>query len=74
MTNSINISVGDIFMSETELYRVTNVYVSKMFPNDPYLEVDVFVSGKGWTDAGDIDFLVSEAKYKDLTFFKETKL
>jgi hypothetical protein len=74
MTNSINVSVGDIFMSETELYRVTNVYESKMFPNDPYIAVDVFVSGKGWTDAGDIDFLLSEAKYKGLKFFKETKL
>ena len=75
MTNNSNISVGDIFMSSNELYRVTHVQVSKMFPDDPYFEVDLFVSGKGWTDVGDdAGFLLSEIKYKGLTFFKATEL
>jgi hypothetical protein len=38
-----NISVGDIIMSTSELYRVTNIQESKMFPDDPYFEVDVWV-------------------------------
>ena len=69
-----NISVGDIIMSTSELYRVTNIQESKMFPDDPYFEVDVWVSGRGWEDHGDIDFLYSEIKYKKLTFFKQTEL
>jgi len=69
MTNNI-VSVGDIFMSSNELYRVTYVQQSKMFPDDPYFEVDMFVSGQGWTDVGDDGFLLSEIK----TFFKETEL
>ncbi len=72
--NQNNISVGDIFMSSNELYRVTDVQQSKMFPDDPYFEVDMFVSGKGWTDVGDDGFLLSEIKYKQITFFKQTKL
>ena len=74
MTNNIA-SVGDIFMSSNELYRVTHVQQSKMFPDDPYFEVDVWVSGSGWIDAGDdTGFLLSEIKYKGLTLFKETEL
>lgn len=74
MTNTI-VSVGNIFMSSNELYRVTHVQQSKMFPDDPYFEVDVWVSGSGWTDAGDdTGFLLSEIKYKGLTLFKETEL
>ena len=73
MTNNI-VSIGDIFMSDSELYRVTNVQESKMFPDDPYFEVDVWVAGSGWKDHGDIDFLYSEIKYKKLTFFKQTEL
>jgi hypothetical protein len=41
-----------------------------MFPDDPYFEVDLFVSGQGWTDIGDDGFLLSEIK----TFFKATEL
>lgn len=64
-------------MSDSELYRVTNVQESKMFPDDPCFEVDVWVAEIGWKDHGDIDFLYSEAKYKKfkkLTFFKQTEL
>lgn len=75
MTNNI-VSVGDIFMSSDQLYRVAHVQQSKRFPTDPYFEVDVWVSGSGWTDQGDIGFLYSEVKreYKRLTFFKATEL
>lgn len=72
MANSIK--VGDLFMSSNELYRVTHVQQSKHFPTDPYLEVDVWVAGRGWADNGDIGFLYSEAEYQGLKFFKETEL
>jgi len=72
----INVSVGDIFYEpgSSALYRVTRVQQSKNFPDDPYFEVDVFVAERGWDDAGDIGFLLSEAKYKSFTFFKQTEL
>ena len=71
---TINVSVGDIFMSGSSLYRVTYIQESKNVPDDPYIEVDVWVDGIGWKDQGDIGFLHSEIKYHGLTLFKETEL
>jgi len=70
MTNNI-VSVGDIFMDSDELYRVTYVRHSEMYP-DTYFEVDVWVAGSGWEDHDDC-LLLSEVKYKGLTFFKATE-
>ena len=69
------VSVGDIFMGSGELYRVTHIQQSTHFPDDPYFEVEAWVSGSGWSNDCNMGFLLSSAKSKfKLEFFKATEL
>lgn len=45
---NVNVSVGDIFTNSDEIYRVLALQYAEDFPDDPYLEVELFVSGSGF--------------------------
>jgi len=71
-----NVSVGDVFMSNTEIFKVVEISESKLFPEDPYFIVNSYKAGYGWhkTDLTNDGFLLSEVKQLGLKYFKQTEL
>ena len=45
-----NIEIGDVFITSNDIYKVVDIHINKDFPNDPYLSVETFVSGEGWSE------------------------
>ena len=64
-----NVSVGDIFTSSTEVYRVVEILVKDKFPEDPLLVVEVLVSGSGF-ELDETDFTLAEAEKFNLKHYK----
>lgn len=71
-----NVSVGDVFMSNTEIFKVVEISKSKMFPDDPWFLVKSYKAGYGWhkTDLTNDGFLLSEVKQLGFKYFKQTEL
>ena len=65
-----NVSVGDIFTDSNEVYRVVEILHSEDFPDDPYLVVESFVSGSGFTARSDVGFALSKVEYYSLQHYK----
>jgi len=67
-----NVSVGDIFTSSTEVYRVVEVLENEVSPDNPNITVETFVSGSGFV-FDDEDFNLLEVKRYDLQHYKAAK-
>ena len=67
------VSVGDVFMSNTEIFKV--VEISKI-KDDPCFLVKSYKAGYGWhkTDVNEDGFLLSEVKHLGFKYFKQTEL
>ena len=67
------VSVGDVFMSNTEIFKV--VEISKI-KDDPWFLVKSYKAGYGWhkTDINEDGFLLSEVKHLGFKYFKQTEL
>ena len=64
-----NVSVGDIFTSSTEVYRVVEVLENEERPWNPLLVVEVLVSGSGF-ELDDTGFTLAEAEKFNLKHYK----
>ena len=67
-----NVSVGDIFTSSTEVYRVVEVLENEECPDDPLFVVELLVSGSGFV-LDDISFTLAQAEKYNLQHYKATK-
>ena len=64
-----NVSVGDIFTSSTEVYRVVEVLENEERPWNPLLVVEVLVSGSGF-ELDDTGFTLAETEKFNLKHYK----
>ena len=64
-----NVSVGDIFTSSTEVYRVVEVLENEERPWSPLIVVEVLVSGSGF-ELDDTGFTLAEAEKFNLKHYK----
>ena len=64
-----NVSVGDIFTSSTEVYRVVEVLENEERPWSPLIVVEVLVSGSGF-ELDETDFTLAEAEKFNLKHYK----
>ena len=67
-----NVSVGDIFTSSTEVYRVVEVLENEVCSEDPLLIAELMVSGSGF-ELDDISFTLAEAEKYNLKHYKAAK-
>lgn len=67
-----NVSVGDIFTSSTEVYRVVEVLENEVCSEDPLLVAELMVSGSGF-ELDDISFTLAEVEKYNLQHYKATK-
>lgn len=67
-----NVSVGDIFTSSTEVYRVVEVLENEVCSEDPLLVVEVLVSGSGF-ELDETGFTLAEAEKYNLQHYKAAK-
>ena len=67
-----NISIGDIFTDSNEIYRVVGIRYTEEFPNDPFLDVEVFVGGSGF-EKEDFGFTLLQVKAFNFQHYKAAK-
>ena len=67
--NMHNVSVGDIFTSSTEVYRVVEVIENEERPWRPLLIAELMVSGSGF-ELDDISFTLAEVEKYNLKHYK----
>ena len=67
-----NVSVGDIFTSSTEVYRVVEVLENEERPWSPLIEVEVLVSGSGF-ELDETGFTLAEVEKYNLQHYKAAK-
>lgn len=67
-----NVSVGDIFTSSTEVYRVVEVLENELWSEDPLLVVEVLVSGSGF-ELDEMGITLAEVEKYNLQHYKAAK-
>jgi hypothetical protein len=70
-----NISIGDIFINSDDIYKVIALRQRDEFPDDPFIEAEVFFSDRGFIkgdnySVGSCGFTLSQAVESKLKHYK----